>query len=250
MARRHFLARLIARQVRVQAAPNGLLQIEAGPQCKPSEGEVEFLPVKEPMAPLNDADFAGDFAGVVELVIRGERTEAARKLQLIPGSFVPLAQGRSAIPLDLQVSVFRRDGFTCRYCGRRTVFCPLLRLIASIFPREFPYHAHWKMTDCHIAFWRDASSCDHLIPVARGGSSDLANLVTACYMCNSIKQNWLKEELRWMLLPAPSDSWDGLALLYLELLNLAPEQGRSAYHRNWRNALGRSVGMTTRAIHP
>lgn len=50
-------------------------------------------------------------------------------------------------------SVFERDGYACRYCG-------------------------------------DANSsldCDHVIPVSRGGSSDIENLATACFRCNRSK---------------------------------------------------------------
>lgn len=48
--------------------------------------------------------------------------------------------------------VLRRDGFRCRYCGAKA---PDVQL--------------------HV---------DHVVPRARGGSSDVANLVTACRQCN------------------------------------------------------------------
>lgn len=55
---------------------------------------------------------------------------------------------------------FRRDDYTCRYCGARAV-----RL-----------------------------ECDHVVPVSRGGSHELTNLVTACFSCNRSKRNKLVSE--------------------------------------------------------
>ena len=49
--------------------------------------------------------------------------------------------------------VFERDGWTCVYCGTRT----------------------------------GSLTCDHVIPVSRGGSSTFDNLVTACLACNLAK---------------------------------------------------------------
>src|SRR5689334_15388551 len=53
----------------------------------------------------------------------------------------------------LRQIVFERDGWTCVYCGTRT----------------------------------GAPTCDHVVPVSRGGSSTLDNLVTACLACNLAK---------------------------------------------------------------
>ena len=53
---------------------------------------------------------------------------------------------------SLRFQVFRRDGFTCRYCGRSA---PEVRL--------------------HV---------DHVIAWSRGGTNQIENLVTACEPCN------------------------------------------------------------------
>lgn len=53
---------------------------------------------------------------------------------------------------SVRFDVLRRDGYTCRYCGRKA---PLVRL-----------------------------QVDHVIPWSAGGSDDLSNLVTACVECN------------------------------------------------------------------
>ena len=52
-----------------------------------------------------------------------------------------------------RMTVFKRDDYTCRYCGLRV---------------ESPH-------------------CDHVFPRSRGGSDDLENLATACPACNLSK---------------------------------------------------------------
>ncbi len=62
----------------------------------------------------------------------------------------------------LREVVFARDGWICVYCGTRTG--PL--------------------------------TCDHVLPVSRGGSSTLDNLVTACLACNLAKATMAPKEWR------------------------------------------------------
>ncbi|MCL5099991.1 MAG: HNH endonuclease [Candidatus Marsarchaeota archaeon] len=52
----------------------------------------------------------------------------------------------------IRFDVFRRDNFTCQYCGRK--------------PPEVELEV------------------DHVIPRALGGSNDISNLKTACRECN------------------------------------------------------------------
>lgn len=61
------------------------------------------------------------------------------------------------IPVSKKVrfEVFKRDSFTCQYCGR----------VAPNVVLE----------------------CDHIEPVVEGGSSDILNLITSCLDCNSGK---------------------------------------------------------------
>jgi hypothetical protein len=59
---------------------------------------------------------------------------------------------RTSLSKRLRFSVFARDNFTCRYCGKQSDVVPL-----------------------HI---------DHVIPVCQGGTNDEANLVTSCADCN------------------------------------------------------------------
>lgn len=59
---------------------------------------------------------------------------------------------RKALKPSLRFEIFKRDGFTCQYCGGRSPEVVL--------------------------------EVDHVIAVANGGSNDPANLVTSCYLCN------------------------------------------------------------------
>lgn len=59
---------------------------------------------------------------------------------------------RKAIPKKIRFEVFKRDSFTCQYCGRMAPDVVL--------------------------------EVDHINPVAHGGNDDIMNLVTSCFDCN------------------------------------------------------------------
>jgi hypothetical protein len=62
---------------------------------------------------------------------------------------------RKAIPQSVRFEVFKRDAFTCQYCGGKS---PDVILVV-----------------------------DHIKPVATGGVNDIVNLITSCRDCNSGK---------------------------------------------------------------
>jgi len=64
---------------------------------------------------------------------------------------------REGISKRLRFEVFKRDAFTCQYCGR-------------------------KAPDVIL-------EVDHIEPVSKGGKTDILNLVTSCYDCNRGKSN-------------------------------------------------------------
>lgn len=69
---------------------------------------------------------------------------------------------RKSISKRTRFEIFKRDSFTCRYCGKR--------------PPD---------TILHI---------DHILPVSKGGNNDLLNLITSCQECNMGKSNILISE--------------------------------------------------------
>lgn len=64
---------------------------------------------------------------------------------------------RKPMRSSVRFGVLTRDGYTCRYCGRSA---PTVAI--------------------HV---------DHIIPVAKGGTDDPANLVAACEECNQGKSD-------------------------------------------------------------
>ena len=62
----------------------------------------------------------------------------------------------------LKANVFRRDGYVCTYCG-----------------------------DTETKF-----TADHVIPLSRGGTNDLTNLVACCIPCNNSKSHRFLSEWR------------------------------------------------------
>ena len=64
---------------------------------------------------------------------------------------------RKALSQKTRFEVFKRDRFTCQYCGR-------------------------KAPDVVL-------QVDHIVPVAKGGKNDILNLVTSCVDCNSGKSD-------------------------------------------------------------
>jgi predicted subunit of tRNA(5-methylaminomethyl-2-thiouridylate) methyltransferase len=64
---------------------------------------------------------------------------------------------RKAISVKSRFEVFKRDSFTCQYCGR-------------------------GVPDVIL-------NVDHITPVAKGGDNEILNLVTACFDCNAGKSD-------------------------------------------------------------
>lgn len=62
---------------------------------------------------------------------------------------------RKSLSPRTRFEVFKRDDYTCRYCGRKSP-----EVVLEI---------------------------DHIVPVCEGGSNDVINLATSCWECNSGK---------------------------------------------------------------
>lgn len=98
------------------------------------------------------------FRQLLLAAVHGEVNTFSRFMR--PAQFRPCARVWAA----LRTHVFRRDDYTCRYCGKRG----------------------------------GRLECDHAQPVSRGGSHDQDNLVTACFKCNREKlTKTVAEFLEW-----------------------------------------------------
>jgi 5-methylcytosine-specific restriction endonuclease McrA len=69
--------------------------------------------------------------------------------------------------LKLRFEVFKRDNFTCQYCGR------------NVKDDKIKIH------------------CDHVLPKNKGGKNTYKNLVTACEECNLGKSDVLLDERKF-----------------------------------------------------
>jgi len=80
--------------------------------------------------------------------------------------------------------VFRRDNYTCQYCGKK--------------------HDPKGLT------------CDHIIPKSRGGTTEWTNIVTSCIRCNHKKGDKLPDEVDMHPRKRPSRP-NGFYMLMLHL---------------------------------
>lgn len=64
---------------------------------------------------------------------------------------------RKSIPNKVRFEIFKRDNFTCQYCGKSAPEVVL--------------------------------NVDHIEPVSKGGTNDLYNLITSCFECNNGKRD-------------------------------------------------------------
>lgn len=67
-----------------------------------------------------------------------------------------MSASRKSLSKRTRFEVFKRDGFTCQYCGSK--------------PPDVVLH------------------CDHVVAVANGGTNDLTNLITSCADCNECRR--------------------------------------------------------------
>ena len=101
-------------------------------------------------------------------------------------------------------------------------------------PEEFPYHSHWKMEECHNAYWEFIPTVNHIYPVALGGADSEENWATTSMLHNSIKNNWTLEQLNWKLYDAGNyEEWDGLTALFIELVNADKTLLEDTYIKKW-----------------
>ena len=99
---------------------------------------------------------ADEFCRQFEAAVRGEAVYLSKFVR--PWHGRPNAKEWAA----LRCAVFKRDNWTCTYCGERA-----RRL-----------------------------ECDHIVAVSRGGSNEMDNLTTACRPCNRAKRDKSVQEWR------------------------------------------------------
>jgi hypothetical protein len=148
--------------------------------------------------------------------------------------FVYLPREKRMYTDKQKIKQFIKDGFIDRYSGQRLVNPGLLKVISYYLPNVFPYHPHWKMDECHNAYWELIPTVDHIHPIALGGADSEENYATTSMLHNSIKNNWTLEQLQWTLYPAGDYAeWDGLTGLFIKLVEQDKELLKDAYIKRW-----------------
>lgn len=166
-------------------------------------------------------------------LINGEREKAS---SIIQENFphTPSERHNRKYTTKQCLTVFKRDGFIDRYSGEKLLFPGALRILSLDLPVEFPYQAHWKTTETHIAYWHYFPTIDHVIPIARGGSNSSENLVTTSQLRNSAKSHWLLEEIGWELHPEGDlKNWDGLLGLTVQYIDQNPHWLSDNFLSKW-----------------
>ena len=166
--------------------------------------------------------------------LSGERRDEAASVACRAYPFAPEKVARREYGPVESTRVFVRDGFIDRYTGERLIFPPVLRLLSSAMPAEFPFHPNWKTTLTHPAYWELGATIDDLVPVSRGGADDESNWVTTSMARNSTKLLWTIEEIGWRLHP-PGDVWvwDGMLGWFLDYTAAHPALGLAASVKRW-----------------
>ncbi|MCD8300379.1 MAG: HNH endonuclease [Clostridiales bacterium] len=132
---------------------------------------------------------------------------------------------------------FFRDGFIDRYSGKRLVNPGMLRVLSEKMPKQFPYHPHWKMGECHVAYWEYQPTVDHIDPVARGGEDSPENWVTTSMMNNAAKGVFTLEQLGWTLKPRGDiNEWDGLSGYFVAIVKEEPSLLEVGKIKEWYKA--------------
>jgi hypothetical protein len=83
--------------------------------------------------------------------------QAGREILAAEYPFVPIEKPRSGYGARKAMEIFVRDGFICRYSGKRLVFYGTLRLLSIMMPDAFPFHPNSKSDECHSAYWTELS---------------------------------------------------------------------------------------------
>ncbi len=117
-----------------------------------------------------------DGDGPLHTLRGGWNVRQGRQSQLVVHPIIALSGASRVNLFDMVPAVskdklFRRDRFTCAYCGQR-------------------------FAERHL-------QCEHIVPESRGGGWTWMNLVSACAVCNGRKANRTPEEARMRLVYLP-----------------------------------------------
>ena len=147
----------------------------------------------------------------VAILLHNKNFVLAEKMVNEKYPFTPIESSGRNYTVKQMVTQFFNDGFIDRYSGKRLVNPGILRIMSEMLPEAFPYQAHWKTDECHMAYWDLQPTVDHIYPVSLGGKDTSENWATTSMVNNSIKNNFTLEQLGWTLKDKGDiQNWDGL----------------------------------------
>jgi 5-methylcytosine-specific restriction endonuclease McrA len=179
--------------------------------------------------------------------------EAALDKRLSLESFLIVEWGferesRPPLSKKLQLRVFRRDKWVCRWCSRPVIFAPVMKFLESEVnksSRRGPlsyYHAHWTRAGAPLLDELGAV-IDHVDAFSTGGSSAEDNLATSCCKCNAQKSAGTVESHQTQHPRKPikgkygePQHWDGLSSVFV-ILAVKNRVGLSASEKGWLKVL-------------
>lgn len=154
-----------------------------------------------------------EFSAAREVLGRVEPVRMSRVQRPPIGVFPPvLGRTERSRPIsgERALAVFRRDHWSCCYCGRLLIHAKVLELVGVLAGDAFAWVSHHLPMDrTHAAIERLYPNVEHVLPLARGGENDPANLRAACTPCNEWKGDCTLEEAGVPLVER-SEGWDGL----------------------------------------
>ena len=177
--------------------------------------------------------------------VAGNRDDEATSIIDQLRADLPRGASDPSVPPMMQVSVWRRDRFTCRYCGGRTIPPPVLRAISLRWPELVPGTQATRADAVPPPYLAQAATIDHVRPSSRGGPTAEENLVTACWVCNTHKGGLGLERLGWVLLDVADEDWDGLVSTYPRLWESICSLGiehDALYHAAWLRCFAERAG--------
>jgi 5-methylcytosine-specific restriction endonuclease McrA len=171
--------------------------------------------------------------------------------QIVADSTNP-KRSRKRFPQDVQVRVFHRDGWICRWCGRPVIFQLALKYLERLArqrghngPLAY-FHSNWTRQGAPLLDDL-AAVIDHIEAFSPGGADDKSNLVTACNKCNMRKSNAPAGVFSRRSPRRPTRSkygeptdWDGLSTLFILLVE-QDESVPTTSEKGWYNALRKAV---------
>ncbi|WP_080634504.1 HNH endonuclease [Leptospira weilii] len=94
------------------------------------------------------------------------------------------------------------------------------------------------MSECHIAYWEFIPTCDHIVPIAQGGSDSDENLVTTSMKNNLLKSNFLLNEIGFAVKEKGNlENWNGLIDWYKSYIQDKSIEFFDDSMKRWHNAL-------------